>query len=179
MTLPNLQLSLTEQKEIKNENTNTANASVINNIQIGNADKNTVQETTLKTSPSSSVLRTETPDNIRRFKETFMLILISYFKSNIILLNNLAELSEKIITKIDDLKQLISLLTEVATDNIDIVVEEFDVKNCCGMLCKVLPRYRKISDIIINKKQSFKVVFNQYFIQMGTEFNISLEFVLL
>jgi hypothetical protein len=177
MTLPNLQLSLSKQKEIKN--TSTSNESVINNIQIGNTDKVTTPETVLKTSSSSAILRTETPDNIKRFKETFMLILISYFKNNVILLNNLVELSEKIITKIDDLKQLISLLTEVTTDNIDIVVEEFEVKGCCGMFCKALPRYRKINDIIINKKQSFKVVYNQYYIQMGTEFNISLEFILL
>jgi hypothetical protein len=96
-----------------------------------------------------------------------------------VLLNNLIELSEKIITKIDDLKLLLSLLLDVSIDNIDITVEELELKGCCGAFCKSLPRYRKIKDIIINKKLSFKVAYNQYYVQMETEFNVSLEFVLL
>jgi hypothetical protein len=89
------------------------------------------------------------------------------------------ELSEKIITKIDDLRLLVSLLINTPQSTIVIDVEELEVKNCCSRVCKHLPRYRKINDIIIDKKQSFKVSFNQYFIQMGTEFDISLEYVLL
>jgi hypothetical protein len=95
------------------------------------------------------------------------------------LLNNLVELSDKIITKIDDLKLLIGLLLEVSPSNIEITVKELTFSGCCGKICKSLPRYRKIKDIVINKKQSFGVSSNQFFIQMGTEFNISLEYVLL
>jgi hypothetical protein len=121
----------------------------------------------------------ESPDNITHFKETLMSILISYFKNNVILLNNLVELSDKIITKIEDLRLLISILIEEPMSAVYIDVEEIIPKNCCNEICKQLPRYRKIKDIIINKKQTFKVTHNQYYIQMGTEFNISLEYVLL
>jgi hypothetical protein len=180
MTLPNLQLNLTKQTEMKNTNTNTSSASVINNIQIGKElDVSKDSQIILKPSSSAAVLRTETPDNIKQFKEALILILISYFKNNIILLNNLVELSEKIITKIDDLKLLVSLLINTQPSSIFVDVEEVEVKNCCSRVCKHLPRYRKINDIIIDKKQSFKVAYNQYYIQIGTEFNISLEYVLL
>jgi hypothetical protein len=177
LQLPNLQLNLSKSSEIKN--TNTSNASVINNIQLGSINSDKKDEIILKPSSSATVLRTETPDNIKKFKETFIVILISYFKNNVVLLNNLIELSEKIITKIDDLKHLLSLLLDVSIDNIDVIVEELELKGCCGTFCKALPRYRKIKDIIINKKSSFKVTYNQYYVQMEGEFNISLEFVLL
>jgi hypothetical protein len=168
MTLPNLQLSLSKTKDIKNTNTQSASntASVVNNIQIGSTEK--VSEpicpigaqgsfaSVLKPSSSATVLRTETPDNIKKFKETFIVILISYFKNNVVLLNNLIELSEKIITKIDDLKHLLSLLLDVSNDNIDVVVDELELKGCCGTFCKALPRYRKIEDIIINKNHRSK-----------------------
>jgi hypothetical protein len=167
MTLPNLQLSLSKQKEINN----TSTASVINNINIGSQE--------LKQSSSAPVLRIDTPDNIKQFKEALILILISYFKNNIILLNNLLELSEKIITKVDDLKLLVSLLINTQPSSICVDVEELELKGCCAKVCKHLPRYRKINDIVIDKKQSFRVAYNQYYIQIGTEFKISLEYVLL
>jgi hypothetical protein len=53
------------------------------------------------------------------------------------------------------------------------------MKGFCATVCKKIPQYRKIKDIIINKKQSFEVSYNKYYIQMGMEFNISLEYVLL
>jgi hypothetical protein len=81
--------------------------------------------------------------------------------------------------KLDDLKLMISLLLEIEKSNVDIDIEELKITNCCGKICSKLPRYRKISDIIINKKQSFKISHNQYFIQMQTEFNISLDYVML
>jgi hypothetical protein len=59
--------------------------------------------------------------------------------------------------------------------DVAIEVEEITLKGCCGTICKQIPQYRKVKDIIINKKQSFKVSYNQYYIQMGAEFNISLE----
>jgi hypothetical protein len=95
------------------------------------------------------------------------------------LLNNIVELSDKIITKIDDLQLLISLLLNVPISDIAVQVEEIAVKNCCGEICKMLPRYRKIDDVIIKKKQSFKVSHNQYYIQLQTQFNIGLDYVLL
>jgi hypothetical protein len=95
------------------------------------------------------------------------------------LLNNLVELSNKIITKIEDLRLLISLLIEESPAAVNIEVEEIKIKNCLGTIYKKLPRYREIKQIIINNKQTFPVSHNQFYIQMGIEFNISLEYVLL
>jgi hypothetical protein len=132
-----------------------------------------------KSSSLTNIERSETPLNVKQFKETFLSILISYFKNNIVLLNNLVELSDKIITKVSDLTLLISLLLNISQNKIDILVEEISSSGCCGKICRQLPRYRKINDIIIDKKQSFKVSYNQFYIQLQTEFNISLDFVLL
>jgi hypothetical protein len=95
-----------------------------------------------------------------------------------VLLSNLIELSDKIITKIDDLRLLIALLLSIPKADIQVEVKEITMKGFCGTVCKKIPRYWKIKDIII-KKQSFKVSYNQYYIQMCMEFNISLEYVLL
>jgi hypothetical protein len=175
MTLPNLELKYTKVSEKKNSNTNTN--TINNNIIVNQTPQN--NETITKSFSSKSLDRANTPDNIKQFKEALMGILISYFKNNIVLLNNLVELSDKIITKIDDLQLLISLLLDVPVSEVIINVEEITTKNCCGEICKRLPRYRKLDDIIINKKQSFKVSYKQYYIQLQTEFNISLDYVLL
>ena len=58
MTLPNLQLSLSKQKDIKN--TSTSTASVINNIQLGTIDISKkddliTQDNILKPSSSTAV----------------------------------------------------------------------------------------------------------------------------
>jgi hypothetical protein len=45
-------------------------------------------------------------------------LLVSYFKNNVILSNNLIELSDKIITKMDDLRLLLSLLISVPISDI-------------------------------------------------------------
>jgi hypothetical protein len=123
--------------------------------------------------------RSETPINIKRFKEAFLEILIGYFKSNIILINNLVELSEMIVMKLDDLYYLIGILLEVDRSAINIDVEEIKTDNCCGKLCSKLPRYRKINDIIIDNKSSFRISHNQYHIQMKSEFNISLDYTMI
>jgi hypothetical protein len=107
-----------------------------------------------------------------------MTILIGYFKNNVILLNNLVELSDKIITKLSDLTLLISLLLDIGQDKVQIDIEEIST-GTCGKICKHLPRYRKINDLIIDKKQSFRVSHNQFWVQLQTEFNLSLDYVLL
>jgi hypothetical protein len=195
MTLPNLELKFTKMTEKKLDNSNINTNTINNNIILsdpldrqamlaGDKIKEPVIQKSSCTSSrplasSDSLSRACTPDNIKQFKEALILILISYFKNNVILLNNLVELSDKIVTKIDDLKLLISLLIEEPITAINIVVEEITVKNCCGEICKRLPRYRAIDDIIINNKQSFRISHNQYYIQLQTEFNISLDYILL
>jgi hypothetical protein len=222
MTLPSLELKFKSERKNSLTSTNTNTNTINNNIiipdsRVGIAGRTTsvspiaqpiartIEQTMNQTvdqplNQSLSLSRIDTPSNIKLFKDAFMDILIGYFKNNIILLNNLIELSEKIITKVNDLQLLISLLLvdfvgthpngEVDRSNILIDVEEITSENspqtargplarCCGKICNKLPRYRKINDIIINNKQSFKVSYNQYYIQMSLEFNISLEYILL
>jgi hypothetical protein len=176
-SLPSIELKYSKTTEQNNKNTNTNTNTINNNIIIHPTENN--ENKTLSESSSNVALRSETPLNVKQFKETLMTILISYFKNNIILLNNLVELSEKIITKIDDLKLLISLLLDIKIEDIFIELEEVEIKSCCGNICRRFPRYRKINDIIINKKQSFKINYNQYYIQLGTQYNISLDYCLL
>jgi hypothetical protein len=178
-TLPNLELKFTKQSELKNESTNSNANTINNNIILNPQAAEKLPQSIIKSNSISNLSRIDTPDNVKQFKEALILILISYFKNNVILLNNLVELSEKIITKVDDLKLLISLLLNTSPSNVCVEVEDVELKGCCAKVCKHLPRYRKIKDIIIDKKQSFKVAYNQFYIQIGTEFNISLEFVLL
>jgi hypothetical protein len=189
MSLPSLELKFKSERKNSLTSTNTNTNTINNNIIIPEARISPIQSLNQIVSQPSDQTTDEpvlnmsrsisTPSNIKLFKDAFMDILIGYFKNNIILLNNLIELSEKIITKVNDLQLLISLLLEVDRSNILIDVEEITSESCCGKVCNKLPRYRKINDIIINNKQSFKVSYNQYYIQMSLEFNISLEYVLL
>jgi hypothetical protein len=130
-------------------------------------------------STNMTVTKSDTPQNISEFKEALIAVLISYFRNNVVLLNNLIRLFDKIITKIEDLRLLLALLLSIPKSDVQVEVEEIIMKGFCGTVCKKIPRYRKVKDIIINKKQSFEVFYNQYYIQMGMEFNISLEYVLL
>jgi Ser-tRNA(Ala) deacylase AlaX len=175
MSLPILELKYnkTSDKQISNNNTNTLH----NNIVLGTGLTANLAE--IPEESSTLIQRSESPNNIKQFKEALISILISYFKNNVVLLNNLVELSDKIITKVDDLRLLISLLIEHSPAAVNIEVEEIEIKNCCGTICKNLPQYRKIKHIIINNKQTFQVSYNQFYIQMGTEVNISLEYILL
>jgi hypothetical protein len=161
MSLPSLELKYNKvsEKQITSSNTNTIN----NNIVLSSSLPITNTENSLEPSTTNTtVTRAVSPDNIKQFKEALISILISYFKNNVILLNNLVELSEKIITKIEDLRLLIPLLIEESPTVVNIEVEEIEIKNCCGVICKNLPRYRKIKHILINNKQAFQVSHNQY-----------------
>jgi hypothetical protein len=179
MSLPSLELKYvkTTDKTLSNTNTNTNTNTINNNILIS-PTKTETEQILVKSVSSPDIPRIATPKNVKQFKETFMNILIGYFKNNIILLNNLVELSEKIIMKVDDLELLISILLEIDRSKVMLEVEELQVK-CCSKFCSMLPRYRKINDIIINNKESFKISYNQFYIQLQTVYNISLDYVLL
>jgi hypothetical protein len=128
----------------------------------------------------ASKLEEQDPKNINRFKETFINILISYFKNNIILLNNLVELSDKIVMKKEDLTLLISILLERPKENIFIdVLEDMNTNNCLGKCCKQIPqRYKRISKIQVDEKLTFGVMFKYYYTQLENEFNINLNYVI-
>jgi hypothetical protein len=172
MTFPSLELKFVKKDDLKATSTNTIN----NNINIGNPMIREVADF-IPNSPAS--LHSSSPTNILEFKDALTGILMSYFKSNIVLINNLVELSDKIITKTDDLQLLISfLLDNIPLNEVTIETEELTVKNCCKKISKQLPRYRKIEDILIKDKNSFKVLYNQYYVQLQTQFNISLDYIL-
>jgi hypothetical protein len=143
-----------------------------------------VQPAKISKTPSySTIQNVKSPalvDNVLRFKDQFAAFLIEYFKSDIVLLNNVLEVSDKIVFKIDDLKILISILLEIEPTAIQVEYEDI-LKNvgCCGKICKRIPLFKKITDIIINNRQSFLITYNTIAVQLQTEFNISLSYIIL
>jgi hypothetical protein len=141
------------------ENTNTINNNIIIK-PVSESNSIEVPDIELPEPTTLSVKNADTLPNISEFKEALIAVLISYFKNNVVLLNNLIELSDKIITKIDDLRLLIALLLSIPKADVVVEVEEITMKGFCGTVCKKIPHYRKVKDIIINKKQSFEVSYN-------------------
>jgi hypothetical protein len=156
--LPTLELKYNKKTTSSSTNTNIIN----NNINIKPTSDNIIDcpsEIPPEISTNTIVKKSDTPQNISEFKEDLIAVLISYFKNNVVLLNNLIELSDKIITKIDDLRLLLSLLLSIPKADVQVEVEEITQKGFCGTVCKKIPRYKKIKNIIINKRQ---VLYNQY-----------------
>jgi hypothetical protein len=177
VALPSLELKL--KKEINSSLSNTSsNTNTTNNIiNLPNPSELKISDIPEKASSKESL--SITPEHIIRFREALLLILIGYFKNNIVLLNNLIELSDNIIMKMEDLIFLISILLQLNSSDFRVDVEDIEAKNCCGKICSKLPRYRRINDIIIKNKSSFKITYNQYYVQMMTEYNISLDYIMI
>jgi hypothetical protein len=146
--LPSLSLKI--NKELENENKNE-NINNINNTIIINKD--TKDSTTeLKEVLPEIIEKSQTPEIIKIFKEYQLLTLIDYFKNDLILLNNLLEISIHIIFKEEDTIKLVSIL--VSRIKIDYELpDQFKACSCCSKL----PIYRKITSIIIDNKNSFKI----------------------
>jgi hypothetical protein len=122
--------------------------------------------------------KSQTPEIIKIFKEYLLLTLIEYFKNDLILFNNLLEISKYIVLKEEDIIKLISILvTDGDVSRIKIDYELPDQFKACGC-CSKLPIYRKITSIIIDNKTSFKIRYESFYVQMQTEFNISLDYIL-
>jgi hypothetical protein len=126
--LPTLELKYNKETTSNSSNTNTNNNIIIKPTSENIMDCPT--EIPPETSTNSIIKKSDTSENISEFKEAFIAVLISYFKNNVILLNNLIELSFKIITKIDDLRLLISLLISFPISDVAIEVEEITLKGC-------------------------------------------------
>jgi hypothetical protein len=123
--------------------------------------------------------KSQTPEIIKIFKEYLLLTLIDYFKNDIILLNNLLEISKYIVLKEEDITKLISILvTDCDVSRIKIDTELPDQFKACGC-CTKLPVYRKITSIIIDNKNSFKIKYELFYVQMQTKFKISLDYILI
>jgi hypothetical protein len=206
LELPNIVLKLNTEKKLINTNTNANESkseisSTINNIILteptvsGTLDPKITADLAKssalslpsakisKSSSYASLHNIKSPpvvDNVLRFKDQFTAYLIEYFKNDYVLLNNMLEISNKIVFKLDDLKVLISILLEIEPSAIEIVYEDY-LKNisCCTKICKKIPLFKKINDIIINNKQSFLISYNTIAIQLQTEFNISLNHIIL
>jgi hypothetical protein len=86
--LPTLELKYNKEIISNSSNTNTIN----NNIIIKPTSENTnieVPDIELPEPRIFLVKKSDTSPNISEFKETLIAVLISYFKNNVVLLNNL------------------------------------------------------------------------------------------
>jgi hypothetical protein len=201
LNLPNLNLNLTRKtsfsnlNENKNETKNENNNNISNTIIINkdnekivltptSSSKYIISDTETKPSELSSIIsaieipQSSTPAIIKLFKDYLLLTLINYFKEDLILINNVIELSKQIVMKEEDLKKLIAIL--VTDDDVSRILINSELPSqfkCCNS-CSSIPIYKKISSIIIDKKYEFKITYNQFYTQMQTEFNISLDYIL-
>jgi hypothetical protein len=67
------------------------------------------------------------------------------------------ELSDGIITNLDDLTALVAIITNQPKNKVRVVIKEVEVKNCClkitsSCLSETLPLYRQVEVILINNE---------------------------
>jgi predicted HAD superfamily phosphohydrolase YqeG len=99
------------------------------------------------------------------------------------LLNNVVELSDGIVTNIDDLTTLIAIITNQSKEKVQIVIKEIELKNCClsivsNCLSETLPLYRQIEVILVNN-EPFKNNYPDSYKTMEEKYNIILNYVLI
>jgi hypothetical protein len=168
MSLPNLSLKI--NKELKNENKNENNNNNNNNNSISNTiiiNKESTSQTSLEENKLIQIEKYQTPEIIKTFKEYLLLTLIDYFKNEMILLNNIIELSKYIVLKEDDLKKLITILV-TESDDLRITPEcklpdSFKTSQPC---CSKISIYKKITSIVIDNKHEFRNQYNSFYTQM-------------
>jgi hypothetical protein len=185
--LPDLNFKIERRKsEVTNNtnsNTNTNTQTVILNTLHSDKDREviTIVEPNVTSGDSIKIESSKTPDNIKIFKEYLLSILISYFKSEIILANNIIEISPNLVLKVEDLKKLIAILVCDNDENrVNITTTPLQFGGCRFLsCCAKLPLYCKIDEITIDNKFGFEINYNTYFNQMNNNFNISLNYVLL
>jgi hypothetical protein len=179
MSLPNLSLNL--NKEFKNENKNEKinninNTIIINKEPVASLSRGCTNS--LEPIKPVSIEKSNTPEIIKVFKEYFVKTILDYFNNELILLNNILEVSKHIVFREEDLIKLISILVTYCDINrIRIDHELPDVFKTCWC-CGKLPIYRKMASIIIDNKNNFEVNYNSFYVQIQTEFNISLQYTL-
>jgi hypothetical protein len=177
--LPNLSLNLNKEfkNEKKNENINNINNTIIINKERV-ASLSTGSTNSLEQIKPVSIEKSNTPEIIKVFKEYLLKTILDYFKNELILLNNILELSKLIMFREEELIKLIFILVtdcEISRIRIDHeLVGMFKICWCCGKI----PIYRKITSIIIDNKNNFEVNYNSFYLQKQTEFNISLQYLL-
>jgi hypothetical protein len=111
MSLPNLSLNLNKEFKNKNKNENINN---ISNMIIINkepaASLSTGSTNSLEPIKPLSIEKSNTPEIIKVFKEYLLKTILDYFKNELILLNNILEVSKHIVFREEDLIKLISIL---------------------------------------------------------------------
>jgi NH3-dependent NAD+ synthetase len=125
----------------------------------------------------------EDTNNLNLFKENLLRILISYFGKNLVLLNNVVELSDGVVTNFDDLTTLVAIITGQSKEQVRVVIKEVEVKNCClkittSYLSETLPSYRQV-EVILIYNEPFNSKFPDLYKMMEEKFNISLNYVLI
>jgi hypothetical protein len=93
------------------------------------------------------------------------------------------ELSDGIVTNLDDLTTLITIITGQSKEHVRIIIKEVEVKNYClritsSCLSETLPLYRQVEVILINN-EPFNSKFPDLHKMMEEKFNISLNYVLI
>jgi hypothetical protein len=153
MSLQNLSFKI--NKELKNENKNENNNNNTNNTIIIN--KKSTSQTSLEENKLIHIEKSQIPKIIKTFKEYLLLTLIYCFKNEMILLNNIIELSKYFVLKEDNLKKLIAILV---TENDDSrITLEYELPNSfktCQPCCSKIPIYKKITSIVIDNKHEFR-----------------------
>jgi hypothetical protein len=104
------------------------------------------------------------------FMKTLIKIQNEILLDNILLVNNLRELGDRVIYRDVDLKEMIEILMNISENEIDIRTEEVK-KTSCG--CTV-PIYVKIKSITLRKTIPF--LHTEIATRMQDEFKISLEY---
>jgi hypothetical protein len=125
-------------------------------------------------SPTYELVETE-------FKNQLLSFTLDLLLNDLDLIKNIAERNNKVIFKIEQLKQLIAILylnredRNKYEDLIEIETEEIVVNNCFCTSCNN-PFYQKIKSIIINKSVNF--LLTPYSTNLSSVFKVSLEHVL-
>jgi hypothetical protein len=188
MSFPNLSLKYKKEESTNTSNTSTntnTNSNTINNVInlrdeiITSKDFSTPAVESIKSPKENSleILKSQiSGENVKKFKDLFIGFMIEYFKSEIILLNNVLEISSKIVMKAKDLKMLIAVLLEVDESKVNIETEDVIKSSCCGK-CSKIPLFKKVVDIYIDNLKSFKIYYNPLAVQLQNEYNISLDHV--
>jgi hypothetical protein len=115
------------------------------------------------------------------FKNQLLSFTLDLLLNDLDLIKNIAERNNKVIFKIEQLKQLIAILylnredRNKYEDLIEIETEEIVVNNCFCTSCNN-PFYQKIKSIIINKSVNF--LLTPYSTNLLSVFKVSLEHVL-
>jgi hypothetical protein len=92
----------------------------------------------LKQNKSKSIEKSNTPEIIKVLKEYLLKTILAYFKNELILLNNILEVSKHIVFKEEDLINVFSILvTNCDINRIRIDNEMPDAFKTCGCCAKL------------------------------------------